>query len=225
MPRTVRIGIGGPIGCGKTEFIEKIVPKLAATGLHIGILSNDVYSKEDARRMAIRISEKVIKPELIVGLETGLCPHTAVRDDPSMNIGAAEKLERDHPDLDLIMIESGGDNVTLTFSPRLADYFIYMIDVASGDKTIRKGGLGIRKADLLIVNKIDLAPYVETTIPESEVKTANLDLMRGDAAKIRPGKPTIFLSLKDETGLDEVADMILEKALYKSPREVHCAPI
>ncbi len=211
----MRIGIGGPIGCGKTELIEKLVPKLTALGYKVGILSNDVYSKEDARRMAVRLGEKVIDKDLIVGIETGLCPHTAVRDDPSMNVNAADQLEKEHPELDLILIESGGDNVTLTFSPRLADFFIYMIDVASGDKTIRKGGLGILKADLLIVNKIDLAPYVATTIPDSTTKTANLDLMREDAEKMRPDKPTIFLSLKEETGIDEVVDIIREKALFR----------
>lgn len=215
MPRTVRIGIGGPIGCGKTELIEKLVPKFVALGYKVGIISNDIYSKEDARRMGITLGKKVIDPSLIVGIETGACPHTAVRDDPSMNIGAAAKLEKEHPDLDILFIESGGDNVTLTFSPRLADFFIYMIDVASGDKTIRKGGLGIRKADLLIVNKIDLAPYVETTIPESTVKTANLDLMREDATKIRGDKPSIFVSLKDNVGIDEIVNLIREKALYK----------
>ena len=215
MPRTVRIGIGGPIGCGKTELIEKLVPKFVDLGYKVGIISNDVYSKEDARRMAITLGEKVVDPTLIVGIETGLCPHTAVRDDPSMNVSAAAALEKEHPDLDLIFIESGGDNVTLTFSPRLADYFIYMIDVASGDKTIRKGGLGIRKADLLIVNKIDLAPFVETTIPESPTKTANLDLMREDAKKLRGDKPTIFVSLKDNVGIDEIVNLVRERALFR----------
>ncbi|HUH78665.1 MAG TPA: urease accessory protein UreG [Methanoregula sp.] len=214
MPRTVRIGIGGPIGCGKTELIEKLVPRFISEGFKPGVISNDVYSKEDARRMALTLG-KDVDPGLIVGIETGLCPHTAVRDDPSMNIDAVTQLEKEHPELDLIFIESGGDNVTLTFSPRLADFFVYMIDVASGDKTIRKGGLGIKKADLLIVNKIDLAPYVETTIPESPVKTANLDLMREDAQKMRGDKPSVFVSLKEESGLDEIVKIIREKALFR----------
>lgn len=215
MARTVRIGIGGPIGCGKTELIERLVPRFTALGFKVGIISNDVYSKEDARRLAATLRDKIIDPRLIVGIETGGCPHTAVRDDPSMNIGAAEKLEKEHPDLDVTLVESGGDNITLTFSPRLADFFIYMVDVAGGDKTIRKGGLGIRKADLLIINKIDLAPYVETTIPESATKTANLDIMMEDARKIRGGKPTVLVSLKEEIGLDEIVKIIREKALYK----------
>jgi urease accessory protein len=212
--RTVRIGIGGAIGCGKTELIEKLVPKLVEQGFKVGAISNDVYSKEDARRLAARLG-KNIDPNLIVGIETGGCPHTAVRDDPSMNIDAAEKLEKDNPGLDVILIESGGDNITLTFSPKLADFFIYMVDVAGGDKTIRKGGLGIKKSDLLLINKIDLAPYVESTILESGVKTANLDLMMKDAKKLRGDKPTVLLSLKDGTGLDELLKIIREKALFK----------
>jgi urease accessory protein len=214
MVRTVRIGIGGAIGCGKTELIEKLVPKLTELGFKVGAISNDVYSKEDARRLAARLG-KNIDPNLIVGIETGGCPHTAVRDDPSMNLDAAEHLEKDNPDLDVILIESGGDNITLTFSPKLADFFVYMVDVAGGDKTVRKGGLGIKKSDLLLINKIDLAPYVESTILESGVKTANLDLMMQDANKLREGKPTVLLSLKDGTGLDEVVKIIREKALFK----------
>ena len=212
--RTVRIGIGGAIGCGKTELIEKLVPKLVEQGFKVGAISNDVYSKEDARRLAARLG-KDINPNLILGIETGGCPHTAVRDDPSMNIDAAEKLEKDNPGLDVILIESGGDNITLTFSPKLADFFIYMVDVAGGDKTIRKGGLGIKKSDLLVINKIDLAPYVESTILESGIKTANLDLMMQDAKKLRGDKPTVMLSLKDGTGLDELVKIIREKALLK----------
>ena len=213
MPRTLRIGIGGPIGCGKTELMEKLAPRFLDLGLSVGIISNDIYSKEDARRLGINLGGR-IDPSLIVGIETGACPHTAVRDDPSMNLSAVERMENENPDLDIIMIESGGDNVTLTFSPRLADFFVYMIDVASGDKTIRKGGMGIKKADLLIVNKIDLAPYVETTIPESTIRTANIDIMKEDAKKMRPGKPTLFISLKDETGMGEVVDLIKERALF-----------
>jgi urease accessory protein len=214
MSRTVRIGIGGAIGCGKTELIEKLVPKLVEEGFKVGAISNDVYSKEDARRLAARLG-KDIDPNLILGIETGGCPHTAVRDDPSMNIDAAEKLEKDNPGLDVILIESGGDNITLTFSPKLADFFIYMVDVAGGDKTIRKGGLGIKKSDLLLINKIDLAPYVESTILESGVKTANLDLMMQDAKNLRGDKPTLLLSLKDGIGLDELVKIIREKALFK----------
>ena len=212
MSRTLRVGIGGPIGCGKTELIEKLAPRLKNEGLNVGIVTNDIYSKEDARRMSIKL-DGVISPDEIIGIETGLCPHTAVRDDPSMNLEAVNRLESEN-DLDVILIESGGDNVTLTFSNKLADMFIYMIDVASGDKTVRKGGLGILKSDLLLINKIDLSPYVETTIPESETSTANLQIMKDDAAKIRPDKPTVFISLKEDNGVDEIVSYIKEKGLY-----------
>ncbi len=212
MSRTLRVGIGGPIGCGKTELIEKLAPRLKNEGLNVGIVTNDIYSKEDARRMSIKL-DGVISPDEIIGIETGLCPHTAVRDDPSMNLEAVNRLESEN-DLDVILIESGGDNVTLTFSNKLADMFIYMIDVASGDKTVRKGGLGILKSDLLLINKIDLSPYVETTIPESEISTANLQIMKDDAAKIRPDKPTVFISLKEDNGVDEIVSYIKEKGLY-----------
>ena len=144
MSKTVRVGIGGAIGCGKTELIEKLVPRFDRLGFKTGVILNEVYSKEDARRVAITLGGK-IDPNMILGVETGGCPHIAVRDDPSMNIEAVEKLENESPDIDLVLIESGGDNITLTFSPRLADFFIYMVDVAGGDKTIRKGGLGLRK--------------------------------------------------------------------------------
>lgn len=213
MSRTLRVGIGGPIGCGKTELIEKLAPRLKNEGLNVGIVTNDIYSKEDARRMSIKL-DGVISPDEIIGIETGLCPHTAVRDDPSMNLEAVNRLESENGDLDIILIESGGDNVTLTFSNKLADMFIYMIDVASGDKTVRKGGLGILKSDLLLINKIDLSPYVETTIPESETSTANLQIMKEDAAKIRPDKPTVFISLKEDNGIDEIVSYIKEKGLY-----------
>ena len=213
MSRTLRVGIGGPNGGGKTELIEKLTPRLKNEGLNVGIVTNDIYSKEDARRMSIKL-DGVISPDEIIGIETGLCPHTAVRDDPSMNLEAVNRLESENGNLDIILIESGGDNVTLTFSNKLADMFIYMIDVASGDKTVRKGGLGILKSDLLLINKIDLSPYVETTIPESETSTANLQIMKEDAAKIRPDKPTVFISLKEDNGIDEIVSYIKEKGLY-----------
>ncbi len=215
MGRVVRIGIGGPVGCGKTELIEKLIPKLAEAGLKSGAISNDVYSKEDAFRLERRLGGKYADQGLIVGIETGGCPHTAVRDDPSMNVAAAEEMEKRHPDLDLILIESGGDNITLTFSPKLADFFIYMVDVAGGDKTVRKGGLGIKKSDILVINKIDLAPYVETTISGSTTSTANVDLMLDDAKTARGDKPTIPISLKEGTGVTELASLIRERALFR----------
>ena len=203
------------MGCGKTELIEKLIPKLADAGLKSGAISNDVYSKEDAFRLERRLGAKYVDQGLIVGIETGGCPHTAVRDDPSMNVAAAEEMEKRHPDLDLILIESGGDNITLTFSPKLADFFIYMVDVAGGDKTIRKGGLGIKKSDILVINKIDLAPFVETTISESTIPTASVDLMLDDAKTARGDKPTIPISLKEGTGVTELASLIRERALFR----------
>ncbi len=215
MGRVVRIGIGGPVGCGKTELIEKLIPKLAEAGLKSGAISNDVYSKEDAYRLERRLGAKYVDQGLIVGIETGGCPHTAVRDDPSMNVAAAEEMEKKHPDLDLILIESGGDNITLTFSPKLADFFIYMVDVAGGDKTIRKGGLGIKKSDILVINKVDLAPYVETTISGSTTPTANVELMLDDAKTARGDRPTIPISLKEGTGVADLVSLIRERALFR----------
>ena len=154
--RIPRVGVGGPVGSGKTMLIERVVPLLAAKGYKIGIVSNDVVSREDADRMrrSLALEQQLLPQELVVGLATGGCPHTAVREDPSMNISVVEEMESKHDYLDLIMIESGGDNITTTFSPALADYFIYIIAVASGEKYPRKRGLGIETCDLLVINKI-----------------------------------------------------------------------
>lgn len=214
MSKAVRVGIGGAIGCGKTKLIEKLVPRFDELGFKVGVITSEVYSKEDAHRLAITLSGK-IDAGMILAIETDGCSYIGVRDNPSMNIEAVKKLEKEHPEVDLILIEAGGDNMTLTFSPKLADFSIHMVDVASGDKTIRKGGLGLKEADLVIINKIDLAAYVETTIPESDVKTANLDLMMGDAKKIRGDKPTVLASLRKEIGLEEIVKIIREKALLK----------
>ncbi|MGI0000693.1 MAG: GTP-binding protein, partial [Nitrososphaeraceae archaeon] len=156
--RIPRVGIGGPVGSGKTMLIEQFVPLLSQIGYRSAIISNDVVSKEDADRMRRNLaSERGLMPEsLVIGLATGGCPHTAVREDPSINISVVEEMESKHPDLDLIIIESGGDNITTTFSPALADYFIYIIDVSGGDIYPRKRGLGIETSDLLVINKIDI---------------------------------------------------------------------
>src|SRR3989338_772025 len=160
--RIPRIGIGGPVGSGKSMLIERGDPVLASKGYSVSIISNDVISKEDADRMRLNLATKrgLLPENLVVGLATGGCPHTAVREDPSMNLAVIEEMETKHQELDLIIIESGGDNITTTFSPALADYFIYIIDVAGGDKYPRKRGLGIETADLLVINKIDLATFV-----------------------------------------------------------------
>jgi len=203
--RIPRMGIGGPVGSGKSMLIERLVPLLAGRGYSTSIISNDVISKEDADRMRASLAtERGLLPEnLVVGLATGGCPHTAVREDPSMNMSVVEEMERDHPELDLIIIESGGDNITTTFSPLLADYFVYVIDVAGGDKYPRKGGLGIQSCDLLVINKIDLAPHVG----------ADLDVMRRDAEKLRGRKPFAFVNCMAGAGVERVAELAVRDLL------------
>jgi len=207
--RIPRVGVGGPVGSGKTILIERVVPILSKKGYRVGIISNDVVSKEDAERMRKHLAiEQGLMPEgLVVGIQTGGCPHTAIREDPSMNLAAVEEMERDHSDLDLILIESGGDNITTTFSPALADYFAYIIDVSGGDKYPRKRGLGIENCDLLVINKIDLAPYVG----------ADLAVMEGDARAVRVGKPFLFTNCKTGQGVEEVVDHIVKDVLFESP--------
>ncbi len=202
-----RLGIAGPVGSGKTMLIEQIVPRLIAKGYRPAIISNDVISKEDAARMRARLSiEKRLMPEdLVIGLATGGCPHTAIREDPSMNMAVINEIESRHRELDLIIIESGGDNITTTFSPALADYFIYIIDVAGGDKYPRKRGLGITSCDLLLINKIDLAPHVG----------ADLNVMERDAKTIRGKKPFVFMNCKTGEGIDNVVQYIVHDLLFE----------
>jgi len=209
MPRIPRVGIGGPVGSGKSMLIERFVPVLAKKGYSVSIISNDVISKEDADRMRRNLAtEKGLLPEnLVIGLATGGCPHTAVREDPSMNLSVIEDLEKNHSGLDLIIIESGGDNITTTFSPILADYFIYVIDVAGGDKYPRKGGLGIQNCDLLLINKIDLADHVG----------ADLGVMRGDAERLRAEKPFLFTNCKTDDGIEAVSERIIHDVLFDAP--------
>ena len=208
MTHIPRIGIGGPVGSGKSMLIERLVPMLAERGYSVSIISNDVISKEDANRMRTNLATNkgLLAENLVIGLATGGCPHTAIREDPSMNLSVVEELESKHPDLDLIIIESGGDNITTTFSPVLADYFIYIIDVAGGDKYPRKGGLGIESCDLLVINKIDLAKMVE----------ANLETMKSDAKKIRDEKPFEFINCKTDEGVLKVTKHIIHDVLLDS---------
>jgi urease accessory protein len=209
-PRRVpRIGIGGPVGCGKTMLIEQVVPLLSLDGYKVGIISNDVISKEDAERMRKNLATEkgLMSEDLVIGVATGGCPHTAIREDPSMNISIVEEMESKHDYLDLIFIESGGDNITTTFSPALADYFIYIIDVSAGDKYPRKRGLGIETCDLLVINKIDIAPHVG----------ANLKVMERDAKRIRGDKPFIFVNSRTGKGTKEVASYIIMVVLFESP--------
>jgi len=206
--RIPRVGIGGPVGSGKTMLIEQIVPLLSAKGYKAGIISNDVVSKEDADRMRQNLArEKGLVPEeLVIGVATGGCPHTAVREDPSINLSVVEEMESKYSYLDLILIESGGDNITTTFSPALADYFIYIIDVTGGDKYPRKRGLGIENCDLLLINKIDIAPYVG----------ADLKIMERDAKIVRNKKPTVFVNSKTGQGVDIVVSYIVRDLLFEA---------
>ena len=187
----LRIGIGGPVGSGKTRLIERLLPLMGRDGLRVAVITNDLVTTEDAERIQ---RSGLIDPALVLGVETGACPHTAIREDPSANLDAAEQLEREHGPLDLIVIESGGDNLSATFTSELVDHWTYVIDTAAGDDIPRKQGLGILRADLLVVNKLDLAPYVG----------ADLERMRRDVATARPDRPSLFTDLTREAGADAV---------------------
>ncbi|MEU6202578.1 urease accessory protein UreG [Micromonospora musae] len=203
MKSASRIGVGGPVGSGKTAIIETVVPRLVEQGLRVLVITNDVVTTEDAKHVR-RALTGVLVEERIIGVETGACPHTAVREDPSMNLAAVEDMEARFPDSDVVLIESGGDNLTLTFSPALVDYFIYVIDVAAGDKIPRKNGPGISKSDILVINKIDLAPYVD----------ADLDVMARDAELMRDGKPFVFTNCKTGDGVDDLVALVRRNALF-----------
>ena len=198
----VRVGIGGPVGSGKTQLVERLLPLLAADSLRVAVITNDLITLEDAERVK---RSGLIDPELVAGVETGACPHTAIREDPSMNQAAARRLEEEHGPLDLILLESGGDNLAATFSPELVDYWLYVIDTAAGDDIPRKRGLGIVAADLLVVNKIDLAEHVG----------ADLERMRADVAAVRPARPSLFTNLRDPDGAREVFEELCRSALFR----------
>lgn len=203
MKKITRIGIGGPVGSGKTAIIEAITPVLINMGIKPLIITNDVVTIEDAKQVR-RSLKGVLVEEKIIGVETGACPHTAVREDPSMNIAAVEEMEEKFPDTDVILIESGGDNLTLTFSPALADFYIYVIDVAAGDKIPRKNGAGVCQSDILVINKEDLAPYVG----------ASLEVMDRDSKLMRDDKPFIFTNCKTGAGINELVKLIMDMALF-----------
>jgi urease accessory protein len=189
-----RIGIAGPVGSGKTALLDALC-KALRQNYQIAVVTNDIYTQEDAQFL---VRSQALAPERIVGVETGGCPHTAIREDASMNLVAIEQLEQHFSPLDLVFLESGGDNLAATFSPELVDFTIYVIDVAAGDKIPRKGGPGITKSDLLVINKIDLAPFVG----------ADLGIMERDARKMRGNKPFIFTNLKTQTGLESILELI-----------------
>ena len=193
------MGIGGPVGSGKTALINALCKKMR-TNYQIAVVTNDIYTKEDAQFL---IRNEALEEERIRGVETGGCPHTAIREDASMNLSAIDDLNRTFPDLDIVIVESGGDNLAATFSPELSDLTIYVIDVAAGDKIPRKGGPGITKSDLLVINKIDLAPHVG----------ASLDVMEKDARKMRGEKPFLFSDLKNGVGIEEIESFIIKQGL------------
>lgn len=199
MTQPIRIGIGGPVGSGKTLLVEKLTRFMSAE-VSMAVVTNDIYTKEDARFL---IENGVLPADRIIGVETGGCPHTAIREDASMNFAAIDELTKKHADLQLIFVESGGDNLAATFSPELVDFSIYIIDVAQGEKIPRKGGQGMIKSDLFIINKIDLAPYVG----------ASLEVMEADTKVFRGNKPFIFTNLKENIGVNQVIDWIKKNAL------------
>ena len=203
MPSTspLRVGVGGPVGSGKTALMLSLCRRLR-DHVRLAAVTNDIYTEEDAQFL---VRNQALAPERIIGVETGGCPHTAIREDASINLEAVARLNRRFPDLELILIESGGDNLAATFSPELSDLTLYVIDVAAGDKIPRKGGPGITKSDLLIINKIDLAPMVG----------ASLEVMERDAAKMRGGRPFVFSNLKTGQGLDEIVAFIERQGLMK----------
>lgn len=197
----LRIGIGGPVGSGKTALLEALCKRLRDQ-YNIAAVTNDIYTREDAQYL---VKNQALAPERILGVETGGCPHTAIREDASMNLEAVARLSNAFPNLDIVFVESGGDNLSATFSPELADLTLYVIDVAAGEKIPRKGGPGITKSDLLIINKIDLAPMVG----------ASLEVMASDAKKMRVERPFLFSNLKTGQGLDEIIQFIEVRGLLK----------
>jgi urease accessory protein len=191
----LRVGIGGPVGSGKTALVDRLCKHLRER-YDIAVVTNDIYTKEDAEFLT---RSGALKPERILGVETGGCPHTAIREDASINLAAVAEMRHRFPALDLVFVESGGDNLAATFSPELADLTLYVIDVSAGDKIPRKGGPGICRSDLLVINKIDLAPLVG----------ANLDVMDRDARRMRGQRPFLFTNLKENVGVDEVGRFII----------------
>ena len=201
MKEPVIIGVGGPVGSGKTLLIERVT-RMMANDYKIAVITNDIYTKEDAMFM---VKNSVLPGDRIIGVETGGCPHTAIREDASMNFAAIDELKSRFDDLDIIFLESGGDNLAATFSPDLVDFSIYIIDVAQGEKIPRKAGQGMIKSDMFIINKIDLAPYVG----------ANLDVMREDTKVFRKEKDFIFTNLKTDEGVNRVIDWIKSNCLLE----------
>lgn len=202
---TLRLGIGGPVGSGKTALVKTLCAQMK-NDFNIAVITNDIYTREDAEFL---LRHNVLAADRILGVETGGCPHTAIREDASMNLAAVAELQNRFTDLDVIFIESGGDNLAATFSPELSDLTLYVIDVSAGDKIPRKGGPGITKSDLLIINKIDLAPFVG----------ADLDVMDRDAKKMRGDKPFVFTNLKDGTGVSDIVGFIKKQGMLETEQQ------
>ena len=198
----LRVGLGGPVGTGKTSLVDRLCRKLRDS-YEIAVVTNDIYTREDADAL---VQRQTLPAERIIGVETGGCPHTAIREDASMNLAAIADLQTRFPKLDIVFIESGGDNLAATFSPELADLTLYVIDVAQGEEIPRKGGPGITKSDLLVINKTDLAPHVDVS----------LDVMKSDTARMRGDKPYVFASLKHDDGVDQIAEFICHQGLLVS---------
>jgi urease accessory protein len=204
-PSAARVGIGGPVGSGKTALVERLIPALRQRGIELAVVTNDLVTKEDAERLR---RSGLIEPERVAAVETGACPHTVIREDPTLNIQAADELEARFPDVGLILLESGGDNLASTFSRELVDYWIFVIDTAGGDDIPRKRGAGVVRSDLLVINKIDLAPYVG----------ADLALMMKEALEVRQGRPIIPTNCATGYGIEKVVARLLHDVLFNHQR-------
>jgi urease accessory protein len=198
-----KVGLGGPVGSGKTALVQQLVPRLDDAGYNVGVIANDIMTQADADRLQASFADR-LPEDLVAGVETGACPHTGIREDPSMNLDKIDEFTEEHPELDVVLIESGGDNLAATFNPELADYFLFVISVAEGDDIPRKRGPGVTQADLLVINKTDLAPHVDV----------DLDVLREDAETVRGDDPTAFTNCKAAEGIDQVIDNIERSVLF-----------